>query len=75
MDKTKSITFAHDSLPNDIKDKVKADIEADKEIKRQEALKRVNDTYYDSKSPHYRDNIWFTWAVNTINERFENNDY
>ena len=48
---------------------------SEKETKRQEALKRINDSYYDSKSKHYRDNLWFTWAINTINERFENDDY
>ena len=40
------------------------------EEKRQLALKRAGDVYQDIKSPHYRDNERFSWAVKTINRKF-----
>lgn len=40
------------------------------EEKRQQALKRAEDAYQDRKSPHYRDNERFSWAVETINRKF-----
>lgn len=41
------------------------------EQERQAALKQADKDYYNRQSPHYRDNIRFSWAVKTINERFE----
>lgn len=38
------------------------------EQRRAEALKKVDDEYNNLKSPHYRDNIRYKWAVNTINK-------
>ena len=40
------------------------------EEKRQQALKKAEDAYQDRKSPHYRDNERFSWAVETINRKF-----
>ena len=35
-----------------------------------EAEKRINDAYDDRNSPHYRDNIRFRLAVNSLNRSF-----
>ena len=32
------------------------------------ACKRANDAYYDPKSPHYRDNEHYRWAIETISK-------
>lgn len=43
---------------------------------RQQALKKAEEAYQDRKSPHYRDNKRFSWAVETINRKFfEDLDY
>ena len=41
------------------------------EERRQMALKKADEAYYDIKSPHYKDNERFSWAVNTINKGFD----
>lgn len=43
----------------------------DLEAKRKEALDKANDDYYNPKSPHYRDNERFSWAIDTINKKFD----
>lgn len=40
------------------------------EEKRQMALKKADEAYYDINSPHYKDNERYSWAVNNINEGF-----
>ena len=47
----------------------------DKESKRKIALEKANNEYYDINSPHYKNNERFSWAVQTINKRFDENDY
>lgn len=38
---------------------------------KQNALKKIEEAYNDTKSPHYRDNERYSWAVKTINKKFE----
>ena len=45
-------------------------LSTENEEKRLQALKRAEDAYQDRKSPHYRDNERFSWAVETINRKF-----
>lgn len=45
-------------------------LSAEDEEKRQSALKKANDAYNDMKSPHFRDNERYSWAVETINRKF-----
>lgn len=47
----------------------------DKESKRKIALEKCNNEYYDINSQHYKNNERFSWAVQTINKRFDENDY
>jgi hypothetical protein len=42
----------------------------DLEKKRQAALDYIEAIYYTPTSPHYRDNERFTWAVETINKKY-----
>lgn len=35
-----------------------------------EIAKRLDDEYYDRSSPHYKDNIRFIEAVNSLNKSF-----
>lgn len=39
----------------------------EREAKKQVALKRVEEAYYDINSPHYKDNERYSWAVKAIN--------
>lgn len=41
------------------------------EERKEAALKKANEDYYDHKSPHYKDNERYSWAVKTINEHFK----
>lgn len=41
------------------------------EARKQLRLKIINDEYYDSTSPHYKDNERFSWAVDTLNRKFD----
>lgn len=78
---TKSITFdkkAQDNLPQHIKDKMKKqreeskqNNEVDLDQKYQDAILKVENAYNDKDSPHYKDNERYSWAINTINERFK----
>jgi len=36
----------------------------------EEAIKRVDDAYYDRHSPHYMDNDRYRWAIESINNHF-----
>lgn len=38
------------------------------ELQRQEALKKVDEEYYDRLSPHFKDNERYSWAVKAINK-------
>lgn len=38
---------------------------------REEAKKMADDAYNDFRSPHYRDNERFNWAINAINKKFD----
>jgi len=41
------------------------------ESRKESRLKIINDEYYDSTSPHYKDNERFSWAVDTLNRNFD----
>ncbi len=38
---------------------------------RNSRLETANDVYYDRKSPHYKDNERYSWAVKKINRVFD----
>lgn len=38
---------------------------------RHSRLETANDVYYDIKSPHYKDNERYSWAVKKINRIFD----
>jgi len=44
-------------------------------LEREQALKNVDNNYYDMKSKYYRDNEYFSSCVKQINNRFDNNDF
>ena len=41
------------------------------EERRNMALKKADEAYYDINSPHYKNNERYSWAVNTINKGFD----
>lgn len=72
------VSLKYRSLPEHIKAKMKKqreesrlNDEIDLDKKYQDANLRVENAYNDKDSPHYRDNERYSWAINTINERFK----
>lgn len=43
---------------------------ADLEKQKQTALDNIEAIYYTPTSPHYKDNERFSWAVETINKKY-----
>jgi hypothetical protein len=43
----------------------------DLEKRKQVHLDIINEEYYDTSSPHYKDNERFTWASETIDRKFK----
>ena len=41
-----------------------------KKLSKHQALNKIEEEYQDIKSPHYRDNERFAWAVKVINRKF-----
>ena len=41
------------------------------ESQKKAAFKKIDDAYYDRKSPHYKDNERYRWAVESINRSFK----